>query len=154
MSTLEIWRQWYQAFERSASDDQWSRLADLMTPDVQYRIVGAPFSCVLKGREAIIDGFRRSFAGFDHRFDKRSHIVTRSRVVEPGHVEAHVWGLYEKAGLPPLAFPAIGHWHIDEGRIGLMVDFYDPGLNETLAALEWIGTHGPSLGGLDPRYRD
>ena len=154
MDTTAVWQGWYAAFEQCARDDQWERLIDLMTPDAQYRVVGAPFSCVVKGPRAIADGFRRSFAGFDRRFDRRTHIVAGSRITEPGHVAAHIWGVYEKAGLSPLAFPATGHWHVDGDRIGLMVDIYDMGLVESQAAMLWMGEHGPALGGLDPRYAD
>ena len=154
MSTVAVWQGWYEAFEQSVRDDTWERLINLMTPDAQYRVVGAPFACVIKGPHAIAAGFRRSFAGFDRRFDKRTHIVAGSEVTEPGHVEARIWGVYEKSGLPTLAFPATGQWHVDDGRIGLMVDIYDMGLTEAQSALYWMAQHGAALGGLDPRYGD
>jgi len=152
METLEHWRTWYKAFEQSVVDGAWERLAPLLTEDAQYRVVGVPFACVLKGPDSIINGFRRSFAGFDNRFDRRPHVVAGSRISEPGHVEARIWGVYETAGLPPLAFPAIGHWHFDGRRIGLMIDIYDPTLTESQAAFAWLAQHGEKLGGLDPTY--
>lgn len=152
MDTLQIWRAWYAAFEQSALDDQWERLSALLTPDAQYRVVGAPFACTLKGQAAIVAGFRKSFAGFDRKFDRRTHVVAGTKINEPGHVQAQIWGVYEKVGLPPMAFPAVGHWHIEEGRIGLMVDVYDLSLVEAQEALAWLGAHAEKLGGLDPSY--
>ena len=152
MDVLELWGAWYQAFEQCAIDDQWERLGPLLADDVQYRVTGVPFACTLKGRDAVIAGFARSFANFDRRFDKRAHQVIATRVHAPGHIEARIRGVYEKAGLPTLAFPAIGHWHADGAQIGLMVDVYDPDLLESQTAFAWLEQHGPGLGGLDPSY--
>jgi hypothetical protein len=152
METLKLWRRWYQAFEQSVSDGQWDRVLPLLTEDAQYRVVGVPFACVLKGRGAIVNGFRKSLANFDSKFDKRTHIVAGSSVTEPGHVQAHIWGIYEKSGLPKLAFPATGYWHFDGGQIGLMVDIYDTSLIESQEAFAWLAEHAEKLGGLDPSY--
>lgn len=152
MSVIDRWRAWYDAFEQCARDDEWDRLGQFLAADAQYRVTGLPFAVVVRGREAIIDGFRRSFAGFDSKFDRRTHQVVGTRVFEPDHVVARVWGGYEKAGLPTLGFPATGHWHFDGEQIGLMVDVYDPAELEHAAAFEWLATHAEAMGGLDPSY--
>lgn len=152
MAAIDVWREWYEAFEACVLDDDWGRLKPLLTGTAQYRVSGVPFACTLVGPDAICDGFARSFQGFDRRFDRRIHRVVATRLHEPGHVEAWIEGAYEKAGLPTLRFPAIGHWHVDGDRIGLMADVYDPGLLESQAAFEWLEQHGPSMGGLDPSY--
>jgi len=152
MDTLTVWDRWYSAFEACAQDEQWDRLAPLLTEDARYSVFGVSFACTLAGREALVSGFHRSFAGFDRKFDKRTHIVAGSRVTEPGFVEATVWGIYERQGLPALAFPARGIWIIEGDRVSTMIDIYDETLRETQAALTWIETHGEALGGLDPSY--
>lgn len=152
MSVIEPWKAWYAAFEQSALDDQWDRLASFLTEDAQYRVSGVPFACAIKGRDAIIAGFAKSFRGFDRKFDRRTHMVVGSRVHEPHHIEAAIWGIYEKAGLPTLAFSATGHWHFDGDRIGLMVDVYDPTRLDSQAAFAWLASYGETLGGLDPSY--
>lgn len=152
MDVMQCWDRWYAAFEASAVDDRWERLAPLLAEDVQYRVTGVPFACTLKGRDAVIAGFARSFAGFDRKFDRRTHQVISIREHAPGHLEAEIRGVYEKDGLPPLAFPATGHWHLDGDRIGLMVDIYDPTLAESQAAFGWLAAHAETLGGLDPSY--
>lgn len=112
---LTTWDAWYAAFEECAVDRRWERLEPLLAEDARYAVFGVPFACSLKGRAAIIEGFRRSFAGFDQKFDRRTHIVAGSRVTAPGFVEARVWGIYEKQGFPTLAFPADGIWCIEAG---------------------------------------
>lgn len=152
MDAVETWKAWYSTFEQCALDDRWERLEPLLHDDAQYRVSGVPFACVLRGRDAILSGFRKSFAHFDRRFDRRTHIVAGSRLHEPNHLEAHIWGIYEKKGVPTLAFPATGHWHFDNGRVDLMVDIYDPALRESQAAFEWLAVHAGALKGLDPSY--
>jgi hypothetical protein len=152
MTVIEHWKAFYAAFEASALDQNWARIAPFLTEDVQYRVSGVPFACVIKGRSAVVDGFARSFAGFDTRFDKRTHMVTATRLYPPGHIEANIWGIYEKAGLPVLAFPAIGNWHFDGDKIGLMVDIYDASLLEIPTSFEWLENHAIAMGGLDPTY--
>lgn len=152
MGAIEVWKAWYAAFEQSASDDQWLRLGSFLTDDAQYRVSGVPFAGVIKGRDAIVSGFAKSFRGFDRKFDRRTHMVVGSRLHEPNHIEADIWGIYEKAGLPTLAFSAIGHWHVDGDRIGLMVDVYDPARLDSQSAFAWLAAHGEAMGGLDPSY--
>lgn len=151
-STAARWAAWYAAFEACAHDDQWARLSDFLAEDAQYRVIGVPFAATVRGRAAIVAGFQRSFAQFDRKFDRRQHIVTETRFLEPGHVEVRIWGVYSKAGLPDLAFPSIGHLIFDGPRIALMIDLYDQALPQSEAALQWIATHGAALGGLDPSY--
>jgi hypothetical protein len=151
-TVLTQWRAWYEAFETSVMDDDWSRLAPFLTEDVQYRVTGLPFACVVRGRDAVLAGFRKSFDGFDRKFDQRSHQVVGTRVFEPGLVRTRIWSGYEKAGLPKLEFAAIGEWHFEGDRIGLMVDVYDSAEPELGAALNWLDAHGAALGGLDPSY--
>lgn len=152
MTVMTRWRDWCEAFERSVVDDHWSRLVPFLTEDVQYRVTGMPFACVVKGREAVLAGFQKSFDGFDRKFDRRTHQVVGTRVFEPGHVRTRIWSGYEKAGLPKLAFPATGDWHFDGDRIGLMVDVYDAAEPELGAAFDWLAEHGEAMGGLDPSY--
>lgn len=152
MGTIEAWKNWYAAFEQSALDDNWERLRPFLTDDAQYRVSGVPFACTIKGGGEIVAAFAKSFRGFDRKFDKRTHMVVGSHLHDPGHIEASVWGVYEKAGLPRLAFPATGHWHFDGDQIGLMVDIYDPTGLDSQAAFAWLEAYGPSLGGVDPSY--
>jgi len=151
-TVMAQWQAWYEAFETSAVDGGWDRLAPFLSEDVQYRVSGMPYACVLKGRERVIDGFRKSFKGFDDKFDRRTHQVVGTRFFEPGHVQARIWGCYETEGVPALAFPTTGHWHFDGGQIGLMVDVYDSAELEHVAAFEWLAEYGPRLGALDPSY--
>jgi hypothetical protein len=152
VDVMARWRDWYEAFEQCAVDDRWDRLAPFLSADVQYRVTGMPYACVLKGVEQVIAGFAKSFEGFDRRFDTRTHQVVGMRVFEPGLITARIWGTYEKDGLPPLAFPATGHWHFDGDQIGLMVDVYDIAELELAEAFEWLGAHGEAIGGLDASY--
>jgi hypothetical protein len=152
MSILSSFRAWYDAFEACARDDKWERLDAFLTEDVTYRVCGTAFSCSLKGREIVRNGFTKSFTGFDRKFAMRTHMLTGTRVHDGGLIEAMIWGVYEAPGLPRLSFPARGFWHFEGDKVLAMLDIYEPGLVETQAALTWIEQHGPRLGGLDPSY--
>ncbi len=145
------WSHWIAAFDQSVIDDQWDRLADYLSEDVVYRVTGAPFDCQLRGRDAVIAGFARSVRNFDRRFAQREWSPIGIRIDSSGYVRCHIHSAYHLADGQAIAFEATGHWGFRDGRIDLMLDFYDSGhydVQQALAALQQMGD------AFDPRYTD
>lgn len=151
MSLLIRFRAWFQDFERCVADDQWQRLSPYLDPGVEYRVSNVPFGGVVRGRQAVLDGFRRSFDGFDRRMASREHLCVGTRIAGPDRLEFRTWTRYTHAGTEPLAFPARSEFRYREGLILSMEDLYEPELAETAAAFAWFAAHAERLQ-LDPRY--
>lgn len=151
MSVLEQWRKWIDAFDTTVQDDNWERLSPYLTEDVVYRVTGAPFAAHLRGRDAVLKGLARSVRSFDRRMDGRRWSPLAIVADDTGYVRCNILSEYLRGGETVLAFQARGHWGFRDGRIDLMLDFYDPQHADVQAALQWIGEHGHDL---DPRYSD
>ena len=146
---LEQWRAWIDAFEATVKDDNWERLKPFLTEDVEYRVMGVPFSTHVRGRDAVVAGLAQSVRHFDRRMDDCRWSPLAIRVDEPGYLRCHILSEYKRGDDWVLAFQAEGHWGFRDGKIDLMLDFYDPQHIDVQEALAWIHEHGE---GLDPRY--
>lgn len=151
MDTLNQFRQWFADFERCVADDQWQRLAPYLQPDVEYHISNVPFGGVVKGRDTVLAGFKKSFDGFDRRMASRSHLCVATEVVSDSLLRFRTWTRYTHGNAPELAFPARAEFQFRDGLIARMEDFYEPELAEMQAAFAWFGEYAPRLG-LDPSY--
>lgn len=149
MSVLEQWREWIDAFDTAVEDDNWSRLSPYLADDVVYRVTGAPFATHLRGRDAVLNGLERSVRNFDQRMDGRRWSPLAIVVDDTGYVRCNILSEYMRGGETVMAFQARGHWGFRDGKIDLMLDFYDPQHADVQAALQWIDAHGHDL---DPRY--
>ncbi|MGF1454177.1 MAG: hypothetical protein ACFB6R_02235 [Alphaproteobacteria bacterium] len=146
---IERHEAWINDFEATVLDDRWERLEPWLMDNVRYIVAGTPFACSLTGRGAVLDGFAKSIRGFDRQFDRRLWLAVGTRSLPPNGVTARIWGQYDKAGLPPLGVPVLGHWFYEDGRIACMVDLYEEDTAEMAAAYQWLAAHGE---GLDPSY--
>lgn len=151
MSALDNFRTWFQAFEACVADDGWDRLLPLLAEHCEYRVVGVPFACTLRGRDALVAGFARSIANFDRRFEDRLHIAARTRVLDASTVRYEACTVYRTHFLPPLACAATEDLHFARGRLELIVDYYDADVVQNQDALAWLERHAATLG-LDPTY--
>ncbi len=149
MEQLTIWRSFLDAFNNACDDNDWQRLEPYLADDVEYRVVGVPFACRVRGKQSVIDGFAKSVAGFDSKFDERRHDIVGTRVYEPDLIVGEVWGSYHRAGIDPLYVNALGYWQFVGTKIDFMMDVWDVALVENQVALEWLAAHGD---GLDASY--
>ena len=134
------------AFENAYVHGDWTPLEAFFHEDVTYEVMNMPFHCVVQGRTAMLDGMRRSIAGFDKHCIRTLGINT---VVREEGRNVLVWGgmRYERDGAPPLSSRL---WEIATYRDGLierLVDIYEDGAEA--AYEEWMSCWGE---GLDPRY--
>lgn len=148
----QAWKSWIDAFEHSAAGGDWSEAAERLSKDCLYVVAGGPYAAEIRGRDAVIAGFERSFAHFDERFDRRDWRAAKVRLHEPNAVSAVVAASYEMQGVAPLRFGVDGHWIFDGDRVSVMVDVYDFSLADTGEAAEWLERHAERLG-LDASYR-
>lgn len=147
----EGWKAWIDAFEAAVQTGDWSDAAKHLSEDCMYVVAGGPYACEVKGRTAVIDGFKSSFAGFDQKFDRREWRAGKVRLHEPNAVSAVVMSTYEKDGRPPLRFGVDCHWFFRDDHIFLMTDLYDLGLADAADTLDWLESYGADLN-LDASY--
>lgn len=147
----ESWKAWIDAFEAAVQTGDWSEAAKHLSEDCIYVVAGGPYACEVKGRAAVIEGVKRSFAGFDQKFDRREWRAGKVRLHEPNAVSAVVTGTYKKDGRPPLRFGVDGHWFFRGDQIFLMTDLYDLGLADAADTLDWLEAYGADLH-LDASY--
>lgn len=146
---MERWQAWIDAFDEAVETDGWDRLEPFLAPNVIYTVTGVPFACRLEGRDAVISGFRKSIANFDHHFDERQWFPVGLRHFEPGTITARAMGIYRLADKPLLHFSAHSLWQFSGDQITAMNDWYDLAEADVKNALGWIAEHAP---GLDASY--
>jgi len=148
----DAWTSWIDTFEAAAASGDWREAADRLCEDCVYAVAGGPYATEIRGRSAIIDGFKRSFEHFDDKFERREWRAGKVRLHEPNAVSAVVVAAYEKTGAPPVRVGVDGQWFFTGPQVSLMVDLYDFSLADAAAAIDWLEAHGGPLG-LDASYR-
>jgi hypothetical protein len=103
MNTVERFAHYAMAFEQALVSDDWSAVAECLSPDAVYETFGdAPLAGRAEGREEVVDRLRRGVAGLDRRFDLR----VPSLLEGPREREGGVWMRFalslSRAGLPDL----------------------------------------------------
>jgi hypothetical protein len=148
MDPLQQFGAYAADFEKTYVDDDWHRLERYFRPDAVYRVgPGLIEPCVLRGRDAVLRGIKKSLDGFDRTFDGREIVPVGEPRVDDRSVSATARVVYTKQGLPPLSFELTESvTYDDQGLIEEIRDTYPEGQDEALA---WMAAHG---GGLDPRY--
>ena len=146
---LDRWRDWIKAFDSAFDTGDWSQAGSFLTDDVVYTVAGAPFACEIRGRDAVIAGFRKSLTNFDRKFDARRWEAVDLRVWDDHLITALAKGDYELADKPSISFSARSHWFFRDGKISLMTDVYDMTQVNVLETLDWLAVHGAEM---DARY--
>lgn len=145
------WQSWIAAFDAAVDSDEWSKLGRFITEDVVYRVSGAPFDCHIRGREAVVAAFARSVRGFDHRFQRRDWSPIGIKIYESGYVQCRIHSAYQLDDANRISFEATGHWGFRDGKIDLMLDFYEAQQYDVQMALGALADLGDQF---DPRYAD
>jgi hypothetical protein len=146
MNLIQKFIEQRDAFETAYESGDWSLLDPFLHKDIIYEVMNMPFHCVIKGREHVVAGFKRSV----ERFDKlciRTVGIDTSAHEEGANVLVHSGIRFERPDCPTLHSSL---WEIATyrgNRIERIVDVYDPG---TRAEFEkWMASWGA---GLDPSY--
>ena len=134
-------------FEKAYRTDRWDEVTQHFTADATYEIRNADFACKMEGRDAIIDGFKRSLDGFDR------HLQREMKVVEGPHEDAErlsfVWlGQYTTPNAPALELSARQTLVFRDNKISALVDDFLPGYGAK--ATNWVETYRPDL---NPAYK-
>jgi len=134
------------AFEAAYDSGDWASLGAYFHEDITYEVMNMPFHCVIKGREQVLAGLRRSV----ERFDKlciRTVGIDSSIREEGANILVHSGLRFERAGAPSTSATL---WEISTYRgelIERILDIYDPGCGAEFE--QWMTAWGQ---GLDPRY--
>ncbi len=143
MSNLSRFLAYAAAFEQTYLDDDWSRLAPFFTEDAVYEVTGLGKPYLLRGRDEIFRGMRRSLDGFDRRLDGREIVPSAPPSEVDGRVNLTGVVRYRRAGAPDGELAATIVAVFDGDRICHMHDTF------TLdhPAIIWLATHAADLDG-------
>ena len=134
-------------FEKSYTDDEWSRLNQYFTDDAVYEVKGLGVTCRLQGPTAIFKGIKKSLDGFDRRFDSRKIDITSAPVVEGDTMRVGWVVTYSKSGLAPFPLRGRSEARYRDGKIAYLGDSYDAAMaNE---AADWMKANSFKF---DPSY--
>jgi hypothetical protein len=134
-------------FEKTLTDDDWTRVKPHFADDAVYEVKAAPFACKLSGPDAICAGIKKSLDGFDRQFDRRDIEVIGQPEIEGDEMRI-AWSIvYHKEGLAPYTLRGRSMARYRDGKIIYLADSYDPGVDENFAA--WQRDNGLAL---DPSY--
>jgi hypothetical protein len=147
MNVPESFLAYFNAFEATYVDDDWSRLEPLFAPDAVYRVSGSGiYDCELRGRDAVFAGLRKFLDGFDRRCTRRLGSL------EPPSFSgdtATIVGVavYTRDGSPPFEIALREDIEFRDGLITRITDTYDCGWESGLPeeAQEWMRTYGSDL---------
>jgi len=147
MNVQEHFLAYFEAFEATYVDDDWSRLETLFAPDTVYRVTGSgAFDCELEGRDAVFAGIRKFLDGFDRQCTRRLEAVeppsfARDRVSFFGAA------IYTRGDSPPFRIELREELEFRDGRIVRITDTYDCGWEAGLPAdaQEWMQRYGSGL---------
>jgi hypothetical protein len=147
MTPLQRFGAYAQDFEATFKDDDWSRLAQYFAPDATYEVSGDPFTCSLRGRDAIFTGIKKSLDGFDRRFASRE-IALEGAPEVAGDTVSLSWSVtYRRSGDPPFVLRGKSSATYADGLIARLADSYDASATESFRT--WLAQHGRDL---DPSY--
>ena len=146
MTLLERFIAQRSVFEKAYETGDWAPLGAFFHDDITYEVMNMPFHCVIKGRDAVLAGFRRSVERFDQLCVRTVGID--SVVYEEGpNVLVHSGIRFSRDDSPSVSSRL---WEIASYRGNLierLVDIYDPGSCGEFKA--WMMRWGE---GLDPSY--
>ncbi len=147
MTPTEIFFSYAGEFEKSYSDNDWSRVYPFFHDDATYQIVGGRYECTLHGPVAMFSGMQKSLDGMDRRFDSRE-LAAESDFIEEGDELRVDWRVtYTKAGLPPFVLPGSSTLTVRDGKIASLSDTFRGDAERELD--DWVKQTGFEI---DPSY--
>ena len=140
MSIIERFLAYAADFEKTLVDDDWSRLAQYISPDAVYRVESDLFGCELSGPDSIFTGMKKSLDGFDRNFPKREIALTKGPAVEgeDGDLEsdAHV-----------------SSFRTDPARGRPVYSTPTPAVSARRSWVRWSSSSTPTTSASTPRWR-
>jgi hypothetical protein len=147
MTPLETFLAYFQAFEQTYVDDDWTRLERFLAPEAVYRVRGGGgFDCEIQGRDAIFAGIRRFLDGFDRQCTREIRPVG-APALDANIVRVRGIAAYRRGESPELLLDIEEEAEFRDGVIVSLTDTYRTPVDEDMAA--WIARWGE---GLDPTY--
>jgi len=96
------------AFEKSFLDDDWSRVADLLTADAVYSVTGGPpLGGRWEGKDAVVGHFKQILDDFDRRFATRKTEILGAPTTTDEQIRFEWRGTYSTPGIPDLVISGI-----------------------------------------------
>ena len=101
MNIKDIFENFAVDFERTVSDDDWSRLVPYLADDATYINVGFQQER-LRGREAVLKFLQEDIANSDRRYDSRCLAALTEPIVDGQHLSRRWRSTYTLQGVPDL----------------------------------------------------
>ena len=147
MTPMELFLEYFNAFELTYVDDDWSRLEPLFSPSAVYRIRGSgSLDADIEGREAIFAAIRRFLDGFDRQCSRELRSLS-APVVDGNTVSIDGVAAYRRGDSPELLLKLVEEIEFHDGLIVTITDHYSKEVNEAFG--EWMARWGQ---GLNPSY--
>ncbi|MEE4298223.1 MAG: hypothetical protein V2J24_02175, partial [Pseudomonadales bacterium] len=108
---------WYEAFETAAARNDFTAARDLLADDAVYEVEGVPYACRIEGADAIVEGLRRSLAGFDHRFETRLLGIMGAPQMQADRITAQLLAVWQRGDEPALVVVVPKDLYLRDGRI-------------------------------------
>ena len=147
MSILQSFLAYAGDFEKTLTDDDWTRLRQYFADDAVYEVKAKSFGCRLQGPDAIFKGMKKSLDGFDRKFEGRNIKVSSGPEVDASEIRMSWEVTFAKAGWTPYVLRGRSVVRYGDGKIVYLGDAYEPSMEE--AALAWQRDNGVEL---DPSY--
>lgn len=132
-------------FERTLKDDDWQRLEQYFTEDAVYEVKNIAFECRLEGRDAVLEGLKKSVTGFDLRCDGRKLKATRGPVLNGDQVELDWTVTYSVDGAPDFVLTGGSVAQYQGDRIRYLYDHYPDGMSDEINS--WTRAYAPNFSG-------
>ena len=142
MTNLSMFMAYAAAFEQTYADDNWQRLEPFFAEDATYEVSGLPGACVLRGRDQIFRGIKKSLDGFDRRMTSRQIVPTAPPAETDNRVTLQGLVRYVRAGAP-VEMNATIVVEFADGKISHMHDTF--ALDS--AAVAWLQHNAQDLDG-------
>ena len=142
MDIREIFENFAVDFERTVSDDDWSRLAPYLADDATYINVGFQQEKI-RGRQAIFAYLQQDVANFDRRYDSRRLAAITEPVVDGQHLSRRWRSTYTLQGVPDLVVEGEARYRFEDGLIKEIEQELTPESTQVLE--QWMKEYGSKL---------
>jgi hypothetical protein len=130
-------------FERTLKDDDWQRLEQYFTEAAVFEVKNASFACRLEGRDAVLEGLKKSVKGFDLRCDGRKPQITRGPVLNGDQVEMDWTVTYSHGDAPDFVLVGGSVAQYEGDRIRYLYDHYPDAMSDE--AISWSRSNTPGF---------
>lgn len=121
MKSLDLYWDYYWAFEEAYDTDKWNKVITYFTDDASY---DSPATGLVKGKENVMNIYQASLNRFDRRFPIKRTItdIEEEQVIEENYLKMPGYITYGNEGYPNLVVYMYEELWFKDGLIQKIVD--------------------------------